>query len=121
MRLKSQEAKEILAKNGFSLVDCEERSVDFLACKSGCSPIMIQCRTRLSLYKRNVAKEVYMCFPAKEKWYLIPHCKLVETVAERAGYLCTESWKEKGTYNIEKPSDHLLKGICKWRLSSSEE
>ena len=120
MRPKSQEAKEILAKNGFSLVDCKKRGVDILACKIGCPTIMVQCRTRLSLYKKNVAKEVYMCFPAKEEWYLIPHSNLVETVAERANYLCTKSWQENDEYKIESPSEHLLKGLSKWKLSPSE-
>ena len=45
MSRNSQEAKEILAKNGFWLEGCESQGVDFLACK----PIKVQHRTRLGI------------------------------------------------------------------------
>jgi hypothetical protein len=122
------EAEALLVKNGFRLESCDKQGVDFLACR----PIMVQFRTRLGVYKKNVNQELYMCFPVKvvggsPRWYLIPHDELLEIVDKRRvrpqyqNLQDTKSWRANGGYHIRKPSEYLLEALSKWRLWPSEE
>ena len=95
------EAEAILEKSGFSPVSCDEQGIHFLARK----PISVQHRTRLGVYKRNVGRDLHMCFPVNKdqdppRWYLVPHDKLAKnhrkaqdaaTVSGFAGYKVMES------------------------------
>ena len=124
MSPKSQEAKEILAKNGFSLMDSDAKGVDFLANK----PIRVQNRTRLGVHKRNVGKDLHMCFPVSKdgcptRWFLVPHDELVEIVDRNTNwrqYEClrdSRSWKEHREYTTGNPSEDLLCALSKYELS----
>ena len=119
------EAEAILEKSGFNPVSCDEQGIHFLARK----PISVQHRTRLGVYKRNVGRDLHMCFPVNKdqdppRWYLVPHDKLMKIVNEQTKwrkYEClqdTRSWKERREYTIENPSRDLIKAIAKWGLQT---
>lgn len=65
-------------------------------------------KTRVTIDKRYVGRNVWMAFPAAGNWYLVPHDKLVEIVREVTPWMDSPSWRERGNYHSPNPSRALL-------------
>ena len=82
--------------------------------------VEVQVKTRVSIERRYVGKSMYMCFPIakddEERWYLIPHDKLVKIVGTRSNWLNTRSWTTDGAYHSQNPSRQLMEGLAEFEL-----
>ena len=82
--------------------------------------VEVQVKTRVSIERRYVGKSMHMCFPIakddEERWYLIPHDKLVKIVGTQTNWLNTRSWTTDGAYHSQSPSRQLMEGLADFEL-----
>ena len=107
-----------LADYGFNCMKLPDdwQGADFLAYhKDRDRTLRVQLKGRLSIYRKYEGKDLWMCFPYRGSWYLIPHDRLVEIVGKRTTWLDTSSWKSGG-YNSAHPSRRLINAIADFRL-----
>ena len=113
-------ARAKLVEHGFDLLELEQHGRLMAEHEDANQVIEVQLKPRASIDRRYVGQELHLCFPInkddEERWYLIPHDKLVEIVGERTNWLNTRSWRDNGAYNIKSPSRQLIEGITDFVL-----
>lgn len=110
-----QKIAGVLADYGFNCIKLTDDwlGADFLAYhKDGASTLRIQLKSRLTIDKKYIGKELYMAFPINGKWCLIEHDRLIEQVGENTNWLNTKSWVKKGLYHSLSPNKKLLTAIA---------
>ncbi len=108
-----------LAEYGYNCIKLADdwQGADFLAYhKDGFNTLKVQLKSRLTINKNYLNKELYMAFPSNNSWYLISHDLLIEHIAVHTGWLNTESWGGKGFYHSANPSVTLLNSIEEYKL-----
>ena len=107
-----------LADYGFNCIKLADdwQGADFLAYhKDGTQTLKVQLKARLSIYKMYMGKDLYICFPHGDDWYLIPHDGLVSIVGRETSWLCTNSWKSGG-YSSGRPPAKLIQQLAEFKL-----
>ncbi len=113
-----QKVSGILADFGFTCIKLSDdwNGADFLACHfDGIVTLRVQLKSRLHISKKYQGKELHLCFPFREMWFLIPHDDLVTLIASHTPYLQSKSWKEDGTYT-SSPSKALLPDLEPFKI-----
>ena len=107
-----------LADYGFNCIKLPDdwKGADFIACRIDGTTIRVQLKSRPTIQKKYLEKELWMAFRAGDHWYLIPHDKLVRLVAETTPALKSKSWQADGVYSWPNPSKQLLNAIEKYLL-----
>ena len=114
-----QKAAAKLADYGFNCIKLSDdwQGADFLAYhKDGAQTLKVQLKARLSIYRKYMEKDLYICFPYGSDWYLIPHDDLVHIVGISTNWLNTESWLTYGGYSSGRPSRKLLELLAEFKL-----
>ncbi len=109
-----QKVAGLLADYGFNCIKLADDwlGADFLAYhKDGKDTLKVQLKGRLTIDKKYMGKDLYICFPVKDAWCLISHDELVERVSKTTNWLNTASWLESGQYHSASPSQALLSSI----------
>ncbi len=109
-----QKIAGILADYGFNCIKLADDwlGADFLAYhKDGKDTLRVQLKSRLTIDKKYLGKELHMAFPVLNGWCLIAHDELVSLVSTNTNWLNTESWQQKGLYHSIAPSQKLLEAI----------
>ena len=98
-----QKLCSLLAEYGFEcqrLVNDSE-GADVIAHRNGSSSMtwLIQVKTRLTIKKKYLHKNLYIAFPSEhgDGWYIISHDDLVDNILQPA--TDTPTWKNKGEYS----------------------
>ena len=107
-----------LADYGFNCIKLPDdwKGADFIACRIDGTTIRVQLKSRLTIQKKYLEKELWMAFRVGDHWYLIPHDKLVRHVAETTPALKSKSWQAGGVYSWPNPPKQLLNAIEKYLL-----
>ena len=114
-----QKAAAKLADYGFNCIKLSDdwQGADFLAYhKDGAQTHKIQLKSRLSIYRKYMGKDVFICFPHGSDWYLIPHDDLVHIIGNSTNWLNTKSWLTHGGYSNARPSRKLLEQLTEFKL-----
>ena len=93
-------ARVVLAANGFNCSGL--RGIRFTATHESGSAIAVELRTRAHIKSDNMYMDLYMCFPVRGEWYLLPHDRLVEIAEETTSWLSTYSWIGDGVNGGDK-------------------
>jgi hypothetical protein len=98
-----QKVSAVLADLGFVTirVTSDWGYADFIAQHIDGEFIKVQLKGRLSFYKKYCDKNLFICFPEGEIWYLYPHDEMLEQNLN-AGYIGREFWKVHGGYTNPK-------------------
>ena len=106
-----QKAAAVLVDYGFNCIKLDDdwESADFLAYhKDGDQMIKVQLKGKgVSINKKYLDKDLYMCFELDSTRYLIPHDELISIADECTNWLNTKSWIDKGTYFARTPPRSL--------------
>ena len=89
----------ILAEYGFYTLRLSDdwQGADFIANHiDGQTFLKVQLKGRFTLEKKYIGKDIWICFPYKDDWYLYSHDKIVDSLSQCSNYQNTLSWKEKG-------------------------
>lgn len=114
-----QKVAALLADYGFNCLKLSDdwQGADFLAYhKDGKDTLRVQLKSRLYVGKKYVGKNLHVCFPLKNRWYLVPHDDLVEAVGTTTNYLASRSWLEAGGYSTDGPNQELMKWLEQYIL-----
>ena len=115
-----QKCAAILADYGFNCIKLSDdwQGADFLAYHiDGTQTFKVQLKGRVSIYKKYQGKDLYMCFPAGDDWYLVPHDDLVRIAAETTPWLDSPSW-HRGGYSSASPSREMLVCLAPYVLTA---
>ena len=117
-----QKVAGFLADYGFNCIKLDDdwQGADFLAYhKDGEETLKVQLKARVTIDKKYLGKDLYMSFPYRDVWYLIPHDELVRIAGETTKWLHTASWQERGGYSRANPSKAMLERLSKFALESA--
>ncbi len=107
-----QKASAKLADYGFTTMwlSNDWQGADFIGVHvDGVTDIKVQLKARLSLSKKYVGKNIYMCFIEDNYIYLYPHDEILDLMEHRISdqtYITTGSWS---TPKLSKQNKELLK------------
>ena len=111
-------AKEALIRNGFNPSGLE--GIRFNATREDGSRIWAELRTRTYIKRENMYADLYMCFPIRDEWYLVPHDQLVIIAGQTTNWLETPSWRDGGFYHSNSPNMTMIIMLKKFKLGSDK-
>lgn len=99
-----------LYDDGIDLILCREDG------KGGPADLRkIQLKSRWTIHKKYLGRDIWIAFPDGEDWYVAPHNELV-ALADQAGFTASASWSERGTYHMATMSKKLSHAMKRWRI-----
>lgn len=110
----------LLADYGFDCIRVSDdwQGADFLAYHKDEHYILkVQLKSRMTIDRKYVGKDLHMCFRIGEVWYLVHHddlMRMVEKVLPRV--FETESWS-RGTYSWPRPSKRTVEALSDYALN----
>ena len=117
----------VLAGHGFNRIEpvYDRQGPDFFAYhKDSGRMLKVKLETRAHIARRHIGKDLWMVFPARESWYLVPHDDLMaifEEEAIRGKPLKSRSWLNDGIYNFPNLPQKMLERLKEYRLSDAKE
>ena len=112
----------LLAEHGFGLVALPDdwHFANCLAYHDDGRILKVRLMAGMLIDKKYVGKDLYLCFPARGFWFLIPHDELLRIVGDiLPGTLKTDSWK-KGRYSWTKAPWAVIYRLTKFRISPAQ-
>jgi frataxin-like iron-binding protein CyaY len=110
-----QKLAAVLADYGFNCIKLADdwQGADFLAYHINKSTTLrIQLKSRITIHKKYIDKEVWMAFPHDGYWYLIEHDLLVAKAGTCTNWLGSNSWQsESGGYSSVSVNPKLLQSL----------
>ena len=120
-----QKVAGILADYGYNCIKLTDdwQGADFLAYhKDGDQTLKVQLKARCTVDPKYLGKDIYIAFPNKGKWYLIPH----DTLARIAGDYWPRvkrtygSDEEQRPYSSANPNRKMLARLTEFRIESAD-
>jgi hypothetical protein len=114
-----QKIAGLLADYGFNCIKLADdwQGADFLAYHyAGLYTLKIQLKSRVSINKKYIGKELFIAFPFKNCWYLIEHDTLIKNIGLHTPWLNTSSWKDKGFYTSDRPNRVLMESLSSCKI-----
>ncbi len=114
-----QKISAVLADYGFNCIKLADdwQDADFLAYHIDRSTTLkIQLKSRITIQKKYLGKEIWMAFPHDNSWYLIEHDRLEAKIGEHTNWLRSESWLTGGGYSSVSINSNLLHSLAENRL-----
>ena len=114
-----QKVSALLADFGYSTLRLTDdwNGADFIAQhKDGKTFLKVQLKSRLCFYEKYSDKELYLCFPNGENWYLYPHDELKTKVLDHGLMKGTTSWDENSGYSFPRLSKQLEELLKPYRI-----
>ena len=115
-----QKSAAVLAEYGFNCIKLADdwQGADFLAYhKDADTTLKVQLKSRLGIDKKYEGKEIWMNFPIKGVWHLVPHDTLLEFVPD--AWKKSESWLKGGKYTTANPSRELREKLRPYALETA--
>jgi hypothetical protein len=118
-----QKVSAVLADYGFVTIrlTSDWRGADFIAQHfNGTTFIKVQLKGRCCFFKKYRGKDLHICFPSLDEWYLYPHDALLGIVLSETNIGNTPSWKDKGEYSYRAPTAKLRGLLEPYRFSATK-
>jgi hypothetical protein len=80
----------------------------------------VQLKSRWTIDRKYIGRDIWVAFPIGDTWYLMPHDKMV-AAAEADGVTQTASWKDAGAYSRPRLSVAAIAHCEPYRFASIEE
>ncbi|HAO48811.1 MAG TPA: hypothetical protein DCR35_05650 [Runella sp.] len=117
-----QKISSILADYGFATIKLNDdwQNADFIAQHiDGNTFLKIQLKGRLTFDKKYKDKNIYICFPYNESWFLYEHDILLNVFLKKFENKMADSisWKENGSYSWGSLSKEHLNILEIYKIS----
>ena len=76
----------------------------------------VQLKSRLTFEKKYLERDLHICFPDGEQWFLYPHDTFLKKVLTATTIGKTGSWKNRGKYSFPTLSRKLRDMLKPYRL-----
>ena len=100
-----QKLAAVMADYGFNCIRLSDdwQGADFLAYhKDGAETLKAQLKSRMTIKKEYMGKDLFLAVPVDGSWYLVEHYLLVSIIGRYSTWLESETWKTDGTYSSAK-------------------
>ena len=117
-----QKVAGLLADYGFNCIKLSDdwQGADFLAYHvGGEDTLKVQLKSRLSISKKYIGKDIYIAFPIRGHWYLIEHDELLKRIIAHTNWLDRPSWTDKGDWSSESANKRLIDDLADFCISHS--
>lgn len=114
-----QKVSAIFADYGFSTIRLSDdwQWADFIAQHVGGERfIKVQLKWRLTLDKKYIGKNIWICFPLKDSWYLYEHDIFLSELATYSNFQETKAWKHEWSIHNGNPTKKDQKLLEKYKL-----
>lgn len=114
-----QKVSGVLADYGYTtiLLADDWQGADFIAMHiSGDEFLKVQLKGRLTFDKKYIGKNLHICFPENDDWYLYPHDKAIEDLKETNNFTNSSSWKDSGAYSWKITPKAILEYLDSYKL-----
>ena len=119
-----QKSAALLADYGFNCIKLADdwNGADFLAHHfDGTTTLKVQLKARLTIDRKYAGQDLWMNFPCRGTWYLVPHDKLVELAGHTTNWLNTSSWQDTGLYSSTNPAPTLLEQLRPYAIEAQQK
>jgi hypothetical protein len=116
-----QKVSAVLADYGFVTIrlSSDWRGADFIAQHvDGITFLKVQLKGRPSFDRKYRDRDLYICFPNADNWFLYPHDAVLAQVLAAGLLVGTESWEANGEYNFPKLTKRLKTLLEPYRLGA---
>lgn len=116
-----QKISAYLADYGFNCIKLSDdwNGADFLAYHpNGKDTLRIQLKSRITIDRKYLNKELYIAFPIENGWCLINHDELVNIIQNTTNWLESSSWLESGKYHSATLSKKLSDSLDSFFLKN---
>lgn len=106
-----QKVSAVLADYGYTtiLLADDWQGADFIAMHiSGDEFMKVQLKGRLTFDKKYLGKDLMICFPEGDDWYLYPHDQVIEDLQKTNNFANSSSWIDKGWYSWNSPAPKAI-------------
>lgn len=98
-----------------------DEGIDFILyreARAGHPPdlMKVQLKSRWTIQKKYLKRDLWIAFPDGEDWYLAPHDELV-ALGDDAGFTASKSWSEHGSYHCAPMANHLKSAMQERRFA----
>jgi hypothetical protein len=110
-----QKIAATFADYGFNCIKLADdwQGADFLAYHvTGSRTLKIQLKSRITIHKKYIGKEIWIAFPYKRFWYVIEHDQLVEKIGKHTSWLQSPSWQTGNGYSSISINPELLNDLA---------
>lgn len=98
-----QKVAGVLADYGFVTMRLSDdwQGADFIAQHiDGQTLLRVQLKSRMSIDKKYLGKDLYICFSEDQAWYFVPHDEFVAWAIKYTRIAKTRSWEVDGSYSV---------------------
>ncbi len=67
---------------------------------NGSDYLKIQLKGRLTIDRKYLGKDIWIAFPYKKSWFMVPHDDLVSYLGKATKICQSSSWMDKGGYSL---------------------
>lgn len=103
-------ASAILADYGFTTIRLNDdwQGADFIAQHTdGITFLKVQLKGRASFAKKYIGRDLHICFPENNDWYLYPHDEILNRLLAQGAIAGTVSWDVHGVYHFPNITANL--------------
>lgn len=76
---------------------------------------LIQQKARWGIFRKYLDRNIWLAFPDKGDWFLVPHDPMLDW-PEVAAFLLTSSWSQQGQYHMSSLSAALRARCLDYRI-----
>lgn len=112
-----QKISAVLADHGFVTMrlSSDWQGADFIAQHRDGAFLKVQLKSRLTFSTKYEKRDLYVCFPDADDWFICPHDELLRHVLEATKVGRSTSWR-KGGYTYPRLSKAMRKRLEPYRL-----
>lgn len=114
-----QKVSAVLADYGYTTIKLSDdwNGADFIALhKDGAHELKVQLKGRLTFATKYSGKDLFICFPEGEDWYLVPHDEVLHKFLDSGFMKGTTSWEKEGVYSWTKLSAQAKLLLAHYKL-----
>lgn len=115
-----QKISALLADYGLMTIRLSDdwAGADFIAQHISGIVLKVQLKGRLTIMKKYLLKDLWVCFPNNGTWYLYPHDVVVNQLLEKTAIGETKSWVEEGGYSFPVLSKRISSILEPYKLKA---